>query len=311
MDNGTSYTPEGYNRGAQLELQDGRSTESPFDKIRHVDEDGEYWLARELMILLGYTKWDNFVEAIEKARTSISGTGMDPDWHASRRREAFGRTKQVGVNYRLTRHGAYVTAQNGDVRKKEIAEAQAYFAGKTHEAELAAAAPTTGLALPNLANLDAETLVMLGQFGQALTQTSQALIAEKAVTARQARELEVAQSKADFVDVFVDPAVDNTLFRTFCAQINAPERKLREHLMAKGILYKKWAGKRYSKSKKAWQDVHEYYAHASRRSWFHPVDQVLAPRLHNNQFQTTLYVTPVGKVGIKKWLDRNPIEGVK
>lgn len=174
---------------------------------------------------------------------------------------------------------------------------------------VAPSSASTSLALPNLTALDAETLAMLGQIGQALSQTTQALLAEKAVTAHQARELEAAQSKAEFVDVFVDPAVDNTLFRVFCAQINAPERKLREHLMTKGILYKKWAGKRFSRSKKAWQDVYEYHAHASRRSWFHPVDQVLAPRLHNNQFQTTLYVTPVGKVGIKKWLERNPIDG--
>lgn len=176
---------------------------------------------------------------------------------------------------------------------------------------VAPGAANASLPMPDLTILDPQTLVMLSQIGQALAETSQALIAEKAVTAHQARELEAAQSKAEFVDTFVDPAADNTLFRVFCAQVNAPERKLREHLMAKGILYRKWAGKRYSKSKKAWQEVYEYHAHASHRSWFHPVDQVLAPRLHNGQLQTTLYVTPIGKVGIKKWLERNPIEDTK
>lgn len=293
---------------------------SPFDAIKRVDGDGEYWLARELMIHLGYAKWENFAEAIKKARTSIANGGLDPDWHASWRQEASGRT--VRDNCRLTRHGAYVTAQNGDVRKKQIAEAQQYFSAKTNEAEEAASAkaatPAPTFPVVNLSSLDPETLAMLGQFGQALTQTSQALIAEKAVTARQARALEVAEhkaevaeSKAEYVDAFVDPAADNTLFRTFCAQIHAPEQKLRAHLMNKGILYKKWAGKRYSKSKEAWIDVYEYHAHASRKAWFHPVDQVNAPRLHNHQLQTTLYVTPVGKVGIKKWLDRNPIDGAK
>ncbi len=30
----------------------------------------EYWLARDLQILLGYTKWDNFLSVISKARTA-------------------------------------------------------------------------------------------------------------------------------------------------------------------------------------------------------------------------------------------------
>ncbi|MDH2424770.1 BRO family protein [Sphaerisporangium sp. TRM90804] len=133
--------------------------------------------------------------------------------------------------------------------------------------------------------------------------------AQNARIAEQQRVLAINMPKADFVDTFVDPAKDTTLFRTFCGQINAPERLLREHLKAKGIIYRKLAGRRWSKSKKAWEDVHQYYAHAPYKTWFHPVDQVDAPRLHNGQLQTTLYVTPVGKVGIKKWLERNPIEG--
>ncbi|MET9339211.1 BRO family protein [Nonomuraea sp. NPDC003804] len=108
---------------------------SPFDAIKRVDEQGEYWSARELMPLLGYRKWDKFEDSIERARVSIETMGMDPDAEASRHREASGRTRQVGANYRLTRHGAYITAMNGDVRKPEIAAAQAYFAVKAREAE--------------------------------------------------------------------------------------------------------------------------------------------------------------------------------
>lgn len=115
-------------------------TGSPLDAIKRTDERGDYWLARELMKLLGYRKWEKFEDSIQRARVSIETMGMDPDAHASQRREAFGRTKQVGTNYRLTRHGAYITAMNGDVRKPEIAAAQAYFAVKTHEAEQAQAA---------------------------------------------------------------------------------------------------------------------------------------------------------------------------
>ena len=37
---------------------------SIFESIKHIDEDGnEYWLARELMPLLEYSKWENFTNA--------------------------------------------------------------------------------------------------------------------------------------------------------------------------------------------------------------------------------------------------------
>jgi DNA-damage-inducible protein D len=40
------------------------------------EQDGlEYWLARELQELLGYTDWRNFLNAIEKAKESCKTTG--------------------------------------------------------------------------------------------------------------------------------------------------------------------------------------------------------------------------------------------
>jgi prophage antirepressor-like protein len=75
---------------------------------------------------------------------------------------------------------------------------------------------TTTLALPDLSVLDPQTLALLGQVGQALSQTSQALMAEKAITANQAKALDLAQSKADYVDAFVDGRQDVTSFRVYC-----------------------------------------------------------------------------------------------
>ena len=38
-----------------------------FENIKHIDEfSNEYWYARELMIVLEYTKWGNFKRVIEK-----------------------------------------------------------------------------------------------------------------------------------------------------------------------------------------------------------------------------------------------------
>jgi DNA-damage-inducible protein D len=109
--------------------------DSPFDAIRRLGVYGEFWSARELMPLLGYTKWERFEDAIDRARISIGTTGQDPEAHASRLREPSGKTERV--NYRLSRYGAYVVAMNGDVRKPEIAAAQAYFTTRTREAEVA------------------------------------------------------------------------------------------------------------------------------------------------------------------------------
>jgi DNA-damage-inducible protein D len=40
---------------------------SPFDVIQHVDEQlGEYWSARELYKILGYTEWRNFHNVVIK-----------------------------------------------------------------------------------------------------------------------------------------------------------------------------------------------------------------------------------------------------
>lgn len=40
---------------------------SPFDAIRKTDEQGnEYWSARELYKILGYTQWRNFQNVVVK-----------------------------------------------------------------------------------------------------------------------------------------------------------------------------------------------------------------------------------------------------
>jgi len=53
-----------------------------FDETSHKLNDGiEYWLARELQVLLGYTKWDNFKDVIENAKEACSNSKVPIDNH--------------------------------------------------------------------------------------------------------------------------------------------------------------------------------------------------------------------------------------
>lgn len=136
----------------QMNLFNQDSTTSPFDAIKHEERDGrEWWSARELMPLLGYDKWERFSGAIDRARQVLTNQGVDPDGQASRVREAFGRTRQIGENYHLSRYAAYLIAMNGDPRKDEVAAAQTYFAIRTREAEVAKPRELTRLELIDMA----------------------------------------------------------------------------------------------------------------------------------------------------------------
>lgn len=124
---------------------------SPFDALRRIDPSGgEYWSARDMVALMGYEKWERFEGVIERARVAIANAGHDRDQHASRIREASGRTART--NYHLSRYGAYIVAMNGDPSKEQVAKAQTYFAGKAREAELASAAPQPPAVMPTYAD---------------------------------------------------------------------------------------------------------------------------------------------------------------
>ena len=53
-----------------------------FENIKHIDDNGnEYWLARELMTLLEYRKWERFSNAIDNAKMSCIKSGYSVDDH--------------------------------------------------------------------------------------------------------------------------------------------------------------------------------------------------------------------------------------
>jgi len=112
-----------------------------FERCAHTDKASgvEYWFARDLQKLLGYTQWRNFEPVIEKAITACITAGENPDDHFARARKMIetGKTAQREVDeIALTRYACYLIAQNGDPRKTEVAFAQSYFAVQTRKMEL-------------------------------------------------------------------------------------------------------------------------------------------------------------------------------
>lgn len=112
---------------------------SPFDSIKHTENEQEIWYARELQKFLNYSRWDDFESAIKRAKTSIYNAGMqEHSWieeYLKPITSGRGRVQEV-TDYRLNRYACYVIAMNGDPHKPEIAAAQTYFAVKTRQAEI-------------------------------------------------------------------------------------------------------------------------------------------------------------------------------
>lgn len=106
-----------------------------FEDLKQIDESGnEYWSARELQEMLGYSKWQNFDKVVSKARISLEKKGLDAnDWLTDVSKPIItGKGKEEDkIDYHLSREACYVTCQNGDPRKMPVAIAQNYFADRT------------------------------------------------------------------------------------------------------------------------------------------------------------------------------------
>lgn len=116
-----------------------RRLHKTFEDYVHVQEGVEFWFARDLQNLLGYSEWRNFLKVIEKARESCKNANnpiLDHFVDANKSIPVPKGGEREIEDILLTRYACYLIAQNGDPRKEEIAFAQSYFAVQTRKQEI-------------------------------------------------------------------------------------------------------------------------------------------------------------------------------
>jgi DNA-damage-inducible protein D len=112
-----------------------------FEQLKQLDENGmEYWSARALSKLLGYSEYRHFQPVITKAKDACENSGHEVPNHFEDILDmvSIGSGAQRPVqDFKLSRYACYLVVQNGDPSKPVIAAGQTYFATQTRRQELA------------------------------------------------------------------------------------------------------------------------------------------------------------------------------
>ena len=186
---------------------------SPFDQIRLRRMDGsEFWSARELMPILAYEKWQKFSGVIERAKASARNQGAPIEDNFTASGKVSGARGPAQEDYELSRFACYLVAMNGDPRKPEVAAAQAYFAIRTREAEVAPK-QLTGPELVATALIEAQSML-------------------------EAKDKQIAElaPRAEYVDTFVADD-DLRIFRNVAKSLGVTEMTLRHALIEHKWIY--------------------------------------------------------------------------
>lgn len=90
--------------------------------IARTDAEGNtFWSARDLMPLMGYARWQTFLNAVTRAMRTAENTGMTCTFTQSRKRVKAGTGATEQTDWHLDRMAAYLVAMNGDPNKPEVA----------------------------------------------------------------------------------------------------------------------------------------------------------------------------------------------
>lgn len=151
------------------------------------------------------------------------------------------------------------------------------------------------------------TIRKTGQYGrpQALSRRELAQMVIEAEDRAAAAELERDAAwqtvernapKVNYVEHFVNPTAAAAHLGTFAAELGVPVSRLRAYLHRKKLIFR-------DKATESWR----FYSSDRGRLWFEVrAHHEVAHRGPNGQVPTTLYVTPVGKEGIRQMLARDP-----
>jgi DNA-damage-inducible protein D len=115
------------------ELQISENNRPSFEDFKN--ENGiTFWWASDLMVMLGYKDMKSFQKVLDRATKAFVSLNI-PHYEniiAEHRTIAL---EQI-QDFKLSRFACYIAVMNGDPKKIEVAEAQAYFAQQTRKFEI-------------------------------------------------------------------------------------------------------------------------------------------------------------------------------
>jgi BRO family protein len=106
------------------------------EKCRLTEQGREYWMARDLLPLLGYTAWERFEGVIRRAMEATESAGQPVSGNFLRTVRIQATTGPKPADYFLSRYACYLIAINAESSKVEVGYAQTYFAMKTRQMEI-------------------------------------------------------------------------------------------------------------------------------------------------------------------------------
>ena len=107
------------------------------EEKRLLTEQGyEYWMARDLLPLLGYTSWEKFEAVVRRAMEATESAGQPVGGNFLRTVKDQATTGPKPADYFLSRYACYLIAINAESSKAEVGYAQTYFAMKTRQMEI-------------------------------------------------------------------------------------------------------------------------------------------------------------------------------
>ena len=117
------------------EQQNIQPMQSDFEQIKKTDADGKnYWSARELSNVMGYSTWQKFNRVLNKALQVAQSRGMHISEHFNQTVEMVklgsGTFREVD-NWHLSRLACLIIAENADSKKPQVQTARQYFKEQT------------------------------------------------------------------------------------------------------------------------------------------------------------------------------------